>query len=65
VNTFGGFLGTPGLLSIVNGQTSTVTASVKLRGGAYDIAVDPLTKKVYVASANKQASWVAVLPGIR
>jgi len=58
-------LGTPGLVSVINGQTNTVTANVKLSGSPYDIAVDSLTNKVHVACANKHARWVAVLAGVR
>ena len=64
-NTFGGFLGTPGLVSVINGKTSTITANIKLSGTPFDIAVDSLTNKVYVACANKHARWVTVLGGIR
>lgn len=60
-NTYGGFLGTPGLVSVINGQTNKITANFKLGGSPYGIAVDSLTNKVYVASANKRASWVTVL----
>jgi DNA-binding beta-propeller fold protein YncE len=65
VNTHGGFLGTPGLLSVIDGRTNVITANVKLSGTPYDVAVDPLTNNVYVAMANKHASWVSVLSGSR
>jgi YVTN family beta-propeller protein len=46
-------------LSVINGQTNTVTKTIQGLNGPYGVAVDAAANLVYVASG----STVAIIPG--
>ena len=56
VGNFGG-----DTVSVIDGTTNTVVATIQVPGGPHGVGVNPATKRVYVANFN--VSYVAVIDG--
>ena len=52
----------PGIVSVIDSATNTVTATVPVGGSACQLAVDPTTNKIYVT--NKGEQFVTVIDGV-